>query len=339
MSQHLAALVERFPSQKILVVGDLLADEFVFGEIARVSREAPVLILRYERTETMPGGAGNTAANLAALGVNTSVLGIVGRDRPGRMLTLSLRERGVNTRGILAAKSHVTPTKTRVLAGSAHAPRQQVIRVDREDQRPLPAEARQWLLEKLQVLLKDVSAVILSDYNYGVVDATIIEAVRESRKNRPFPVVADSRFRLREFWGLTSATPNEAEAEELCNERFTSLEQELAQAEQLRKQLQLESLILTRGPEGMILVQEGKAPTVVDAVGSKDPVDVTGAGDTVIATYTAALAAGAGFVEAMHLANHAAGQVVMKRGTATISRQELLTALSEDQKPGLRTED
>lgn len=328
MLTRFTQLLKKFPAQKILVVGDLIADEFVYGEIARVSREAPVLILRHERTETMPGGAGNTASNIASLGAQVVCVGIVGRDRAGRTLTLSLRERGVTTQGILSLPRYITPTKTRVLAGTSHAPRQQVIRVDREEHQPLDEQTLEWLLKKLQAQLKDATAVILSDYNYGVVSQPILELVRQWAQKHSIPVVADSRFRLCDFHNLTSATPNEAEAEELCRERFENVSQVLNQAETLRTQLNLEALLLTRGPNGMVLAQKGKPPLSVDAVGSKDPVDVTGAGDTVIATYTIALSAGATFEEAMLLANHAAGKVVMKRGTATISCEELLNSLN-----------
>lgn len=330
MTSRLLSIIERFSQQTIVVVGDLIADEFVFGEIARVSREAPVLILRHERTETMPGGAGNTASNIASLGGNAASIGVVGRDRAGRMLTLSLRSRGINTAGVLSVSGYVTPTKTRILAGSAHAPRQQVIRVDREDNGPLPEHARGWVLARLEAQLRQATGVILSDYNYGLIDSDCIALLQNWQTHHPaIPIVVDSRFRLHQFTGFTSATPNEAEAEDLCGQRFTTSELARVQVERLRSELNLKALLLTRGPEGMILVEEGRPAVFEEAIGSKEPVDVTGAGDTVIATYTTALAAGATFSEAMHLANCAAGCVVMKRGTATMSQAELVEKLRE----------
>ncbi len=324
-----ADLLDRFPSQKIVVVGDLVADEFVYGEIARVSREAPVLILRHERTETMPGGAGNTAANIASLGATAASVGIVGRDRAGRMITLALRGRNILTDGVVAVPKHVTPTKTRILAGTAHAPRQQVIRVDRETAGGLTAEIFEKLATRLRKLLHGASGVILSDYGYGVTADPLIGIVREWHAATGGPVVVDSRHRLAEFHGLTAATPNQEEAETLAGTRFDTLDDALSATERLRERFGFSALLLTRGPDGMVLAQNGASPLAVEAIGSKEPVDVTGAGDTVIATFTTALAAGAGFEAAMDLANRAAGLVVMKRGTATVSREELLARMDK----------
>jgi D-glycero-beta-D-manno-heptose-7-phosphate kinase len=333
-SATLRAYVKKFSNQNILIIGDLIADEFVYGEIARVSREAPVLILRHERTETGPGGAGNAAANLAALGVRTLCVGVVGRDRAGRQLTLSLRQRGADTHGVASLREHVTPTKTRILAGSFHAPRQQVIRVDREDHRPLPDETRNRLLATVSDLLPTATGVIVSDYGYGAASDGVLHLLRDWRRRSGIPIVADSRYRLAAFHGFTAATPNQEEAETACGERFADSAAAASHAEILRERLELDALLLTRGSEGMALAYVGSPPVTTPAVGALSPVDVTGAGDTVIATFTAALASGASFVEAMHLANCAAGLVVMKRGTATISQDELDGRLAEEFAPG-----
>jgi rfaE bifunctional protein kinase chain/domain len=326
----LSEFVKKFSQCRVLVVGDLIADEFVYGEIARVSREAPVMILRYERTETMPGGAGNAAANVAALANQASVIGVVGQDRAGRQLTLGLRAKGVDTRQVLKIPKYQTPTKTRILAGSVHSTRQQVIRVDREPNLPLADQVVSQLSDKLAKALKEVDAVIISDYNYSVVNHLLLATIREyltHNTNNSIPIIVDSRFKLIDCYGFTAATPNQAELEALVGTRLNTLDEILEAGEKLRSKLDLKVLLLTRGSEGMIVFQSMQPPFLLPAVGSKDPVDVTGAGDTVIATFTLALASGANFCQAAEIANHAGGIVVMKRSTATVTQSELINSI------------
>lgn len=320
-------IIRKFSHCRLLVVGDLIADEFVYGQIARVSREAPVMILKYEKTETSPGGAANAAANVAALGGKASICGVTGRDRSGRMLALALRQKSVNTRSVISIPGYITPTKTRILAGSFHSTRQQVIRIDREPQTPISAECYERLYQKLQVAVSEVDAVIVSDYNYGLISPALAEVLRRTSGARP--VLIDSRHKLKSLQGFTAATPNHAELEELIGHEVVS-EAEIDEAsERLRLELGLKALLLTRGGEGMNLYTEGGGRLRLPAVGSLDPVDVTGAGDTVIASFALALAAGASYKEAAQIANHAGGLVVMKRGTATISQHELINSIKE----------
>jgi rfaE bifunctional protein kinase chain/domain len=327
-TERLAALARSFAGRRVLVVGDLIADQFLFGEISRVSREAPVLILRHERTETVPGGAANCVMNLASLGARASIVGAVGADEAGRALLARLEGAGVDCGGVVVSPRLRTTTKVRVLAGQAHSPRQQVIRVDYESE----ARADQFepeLVARLGERLAEAEAVVVSDYDYGVAGPRVIEALRTAAAGHSKPVLVDSRFRLREFRGLTSATPNEAEVEHLTGERVSD-DAELARlAEELRSSLGFEALLVTRGRDGMTLVEAGSAPARMAAVGSHDAVDVTGAGDTVIATYALALAAGAVYHEAAALANHAGGIVVLKRGTACVTAEELLASLRD----------
>jgi D-glycero-beta-D-manno-heptose-7-phosphate kinase len=323
----LKRLLENVSSRRILVIGDFIADEFVHGEIARVSREAPVLILRHEKTSTVPGGAGNAAANLAALGVNTACVGVVGRDRSGRSLTLSLRDFGVDTLGVVSVVGRTTPTKTRILAGSSHAPRQQVIRIDREPDGPPDAAIEEKLQKRLADLLPAADGVIVSDYGYGTVSTGMIEVIRAWKAATGKPVVVDSRYRLNVFHGFTAATPNQEEAEIAVGQSFTNEGEAVTGANALRERLNLDALLLTRGSEGMVLSRRDDSTLVVPVVGSRSPVDVTGAGDTVIATFIASLAAGGTLAQAMLLANHAAGLAVMKPGTATVSPEELAASL------------
>ncbi|HKS29558.1 MAG TPA: bifunctional ADP-heptose synthase [Pyrinomonadaceae bacterium] len=327
--ERLASVVERFSRVRVVVVGDLVADQFLYGEIARVSREAPVFILRHERTETLPGGAANCALNLASLGASVSLIGVVGDDEAGRALLEKLTEAGVSCESIRTLAGSRTITKVRVLAGQAHSARQQVIRVDYEDGPLMDNALRAELRESVRREAAASDAVIISDYNYGVADEEMSEMVREAVRERRAPVLVDSRFRLSSFRGFTSATPNEDEVEQLLGRKLSD-EREVEEAGALlRERLNLAALLITRGGRGMMLFEEGLEPLQLDAVGAREPVDGTGAGDTVIAAYALSIASGAGFADAARLANHAGGLVVMKRGTASLSSAELLASISE----------
>jgi rfaE bifunctional protein kinase chain/domain len=325
--ERLTAVVRLFPQRKIVVVGDLVADQFMYGQISRVSREAPVLILRYERTETTPGGAANCAANLAALDGRAALVGFVGDDEAGKALLDKLCGAGVECNGVVTVPGGRTTTKVRILAGQIHSTRQQVIRVDYETETPVAAALREQLHARLREELMNADAVIISDYNYGVADDLTVAIVREVAMARALPVLVDSRFHLSRFPGFTSATPNEDEVEQLLERKLTNDAEVTAAGIELRERLGYQSLLVTRGSHGMLLVEAQAEPLNIPAVGAREAVDVTGAGDTVIATYTLALASGAPFADAAHLANHAGGLVVMKRGTASINRQELLSSV------------
>ena len=325
--ERLTALVRRFPQQKIVVVGDLVADQFLCGEISRVSREAPVLILRHERTDTSPGGAANCAVNLAALDARAVLIGALGEDKAGDSLLGKLRTAGVECSGVVRSAEIQTTTKVRILAGQTHSTRQQVLRVDYESQALEDAEIHEQLRSHLRASAADAAAIIISDYNYGVSDESMATTAREIAKQRGIPVLVDSRFQLSRFPDFTSATPNENEVEQLLDCKLETTEDLEAASAELRERLGFESLLVTRGSNGMLLLEAGSDPVHIEAVGAREPVDVTGAGDTVIATYSLALASGASFADAARLANHAGGMVVMKRGTASINRQELLSSV------------
>jgi D-glycero-beta-D-manno-heptose-7-phosphate kinase len=320
--ERLASIVERFSARRVLVVGDLVADQFLYGEISRVSREAPVFILRHERTETVPGGAANCAVNLASLGAHVSLLGVVGGDEAGRTLLDKLRAARVSTEGTLTLPDTRTTTKVRVLAGQAHSTRQQVIRVDYEPEGGAGAGVELRRLFSREIERAD--AVIISDYNYGVADDSMAERVREAVRERGMPALVDSRFCLSRFQHFTSATPNEDEVEQLLGRKLSSADSLKEAGAILRERLGYEALLVTRGGRGMMLFEEGREPLQMEAVGASEPVDGTGAGDTVIATYALGIASGASFADSARLANHAGGLVVMKRGTASVSLPELL---------------
>jgi rfaE bifunctional protein kinase chain/domain len=323
-TDRLSKIVQAFPRVTVTVLGDMVADEFVFGEISRVSREAPVLVLRHRERTVVPGGGANAVNNLADLGVNVLPVGIVGNDDPGRLLLRSFRHKRIPVTGILRDKNYATVTKTRILAGMPHTWRQQVVRLDREPDAELGLHSRRELALAAKQYLRASDALLVSDYGYGAASPEILNAARDKAT---LPVVLDSRHRMLEFSGITAATPNEPEVEEALGARVRDWDTLCAAGAQVISRMKLQSLIITRGRDGMVAFSGKHKPVDIPIFGSDQVTDVTGAGDTVIATFTAALAAGASAEEAAHLANYAGGIVVMKRGTATVSQQELLEAI------------
>ena len=328
---RLLDVVTSFPRQTVCVVGDFVLDEFVSGEISRISREAPVLILRHRRTEAYPGGAANAVNNLVDLGAKVLPVGVVGDDEGGKTLLDYFREKGIDISGILRARDRATTTKTRYLAGWTHSTEQQVLRVDCEPREASPASIQELLQRKARKAAKRADAVLISDYGLGAVSPSIV------RKMSGKLITLDSRYRLLEYRdaGITAATPNEPELEAAYH---ASVGNDMQRLEELGRRtlrdLGLEALVVTRGKDGMTVFEDGAGkqghPHNIPIYGSETPVDVTGAGDTVIAVFTLALAAGASYLEAAHLANYAGGIVVMKRRTATVTRAELETALRRE---------
>lgn len=329
-TNHLRKIVEAFPRVTVAVLGDMVADEFVFGEISRVSREAPVLILRHRERTVVPGGGANAVNNLADLGVNVLPVGVVGNDEPGRLLLKAFRHKRIPVSGILKDKDLATVTKTRILAGMPHTWRQQVVRIDREPEGELSEHLSRELALSLREYLRIADALLVSDYGYGAASPQILSAARGKGRGDLPPVVLDSRHRMLEFSGISAATPNEPEVEEALGVELGQDWRSLCSAgSQLISRMKLKSLVITRGREGMVAFSGKNKPVEIPIFGSDEVADVTGAGDTVIATYTAALAAGASPEEAAQLANYAGGLVVMKRGTATVSREELMNAIEQ----------
>jgi rfaE bifunctional protein kinase chain/domain len=324
---RLLDIVASFPRQTIGVVGDFVLDEFVSGEISRVSREAPVLILRHRRTESHPGGAANAVCNLADLGARVLPVGVVGDDPAGRQLLDHFRRKRINVSGVLRARDWVTATKTRYLAGWTHTTEQQVLRVDREPNAILSASTENALARKARQIVRRAGAVLVSDYGFGAASPALIKKLNAKL------LTLDSRYRLLEFRdaGITAATPNEPEVEAAYHARVgTDIRKLEDLGQRALRDLNLEALVVTRGKDGMALFERTRVPRNIPIYGSDAPVDVTGAGDTVIAVFTLALASGASYLEAAHLANYAGGIVVMKRRTATVTCAELTAALRQD---------
>jgi D-glycero-beta-D-manno-heptose-7-phosphate kinase len=328
-ADRLRKIVEAFPNITVTVLGDLVADEFVFGEISRVSREAPVLILKHRERTVVPGGGANAANNLVDLGVNVLPVGVVGDDEPGRLLLKYFRHKRIAVSGVLKDKTYTTVTKTRILAGMTHTSRQQVVRVDREPQEGPNSHLTRELYLAARNYAHASDALLVSDYGYGAATPALVNALREKGKIE-VPIILDSRYRMLQYSGITAVTPNEPEVEESLGIRIgQNWDQVVAAGQQVMQHMKLQSLVLTRGRDGMVAFDRQHKPVDIPIFGSDQVTDVTGAGDTVIAAFTAALAAGATTEEAAQLANYAGGIVVMKRGTATVSREELLHALEQ----------
>lgn len=327
--RDLAEHVEKFPGKTIILLGDFVADEFRYGDISRVSREAPVLILKHRETHVVPGGGANAANNLASLGAKAFPITVVGDDAAGDALIHYFRQKKMNTSGILRVKGRTTPTKTRFLAGWAHTVSQQVLRFDYEPQAPLPDAIRRKIHQKLSASLRQADAFAISDYGFGVATPELVRQATSKLRNS-LPITLDARYHLHGYAksGITSATPNEAELETEYHIAIGSDAAELARAGRATlAAMKLQALLVTRGRHGAALFESNGRLTHIPVHGSDQAVDVTGAGDTVLAAYTLALASGASPLEAAQIANIAGGLVVMKRGTATVSRQELLDAI------------
>jgi rfaE bifunctional protein kinase chain/domain len=317
-----AALLPAFPTSRVVVVGDLVADEYVYGETDRISREAPVLIVRYESSELKAGGAGNAAQNLAALGVQVAALGVVGDDALGTALLDELEGGGIDVGGVLRVKGRATEAKTRILAGGRSSRRQQMLRLDRAAREPLPAAVVRKLAAQVGRAGRGAGAVLASDYGSGVAGPEVIEALRKVHRGR-VPVCVDSRYAVTRFKGLTMVKPNEVELEAASGVSLAGPGGLERAARALLRKVGCQVLLVTRGRNGMSVFRPGQPAVHLAAHGSQDAVDVTGAGDTVAAAFAAGLAAGGDALAAALLANVAGALQVRKPGTATVSLAEL----------------
>ena len=326
---HLLALVDALSGRKVVVVGDAVADEFVYGRVARISREAPVLILEYDSTEIVPGGAGNAANNVAALGGRSELVAVLGRDAPARRFVGALHRR-VDSRRVVKSAHRPTPVKTRILAGGIHSAKQQVVRIDRGAGHPVDDRARAAFERAAVSAVDGADAVLVSDYGSGLITPALVARIRVALRKaaRPIPVLIDSRYALLRYRGLTACTPNESEVEAALGVSIDDDPRTLERAGRtILERTRMRAVLITRGGRGMALFVPKMATVHIPIFGSDEVADVTGAGDTVMATMTLSLAAGASFEAAARLANYAGGLVVMKRGTATVSAAELRRAI------------
>jgi len=320
----LKSLVEAFPRRRVLVVGDLVADHYIYGQTERVSREAPVLVVRHESSEVKLGGGANAAANVRALGGAVTTVGLLGADEMGRELKKLFRAQGIRLQAV-SDPGLPTETKTRILAGGVSTTRQQVVRLDRGGRVPPSPAVCERLAATVREAAQGVDAILVSDYGAGVVGESVREALRELAA-QGLPVCIDSRYALKSFAGFPLLKPNEPELEALVGRSLRTEAEWLEAGRTARRILRCESLVVTRGRLGMRVFTR-KGVEEIPVHGAADAVDVTGAGDTVIATLALSLAAGACVGDAARVANVAGALVVQKMGTATLSPDELLGEL------------
>ena len=328
-NNELLDLVGRFGGLKVLVYGDFVLDEFLYGQIDRISREAPVFIVAHQSSDFRPGCAANAVANLAALGAEPIPCGVIGHDEAGEQLRSIFNFMGVDSTGLSRDAGVTTALKTRVIAGSPHSKKQQIVRIDRLQGASAGAQADRAVRARLQERIEFCDAVLISDYGIGGLTPEtgrwLVDAAREAGK----PVLADSRYRLLDYAGVTAATPNEPEAEESSGIRIAGLNDLYNAGKELTERLGCEALVITRGGEGMSLFRKDKGVLDIPPFGDDEVGDVTGAGDTVIAAFALGIAAGGGFELAARLANVAGGLTVLKKGTSTVSPKEIAAALGK----------
>lgn len=325
--ERLLELIRNFKGKNVVVWGDFILDEYIFGKTSRVSREAPVLIIKYEGNEYNLGGGANSIKNIKALGGEPIPVGIVGDDEAGKKLLYLMEKLGITTRFITITNKYRTPLKTRILAGGEHTRKQQVLRLDREERIKFDSDLRNALYKSLKDALAYADALLISDYDNWTVEIGIFEKIIEEIRNS-MPVTLDSRHRLLKFKNVSIATPNEPEVEEALHIKIGEEEEVLFEAgKRILSELDSMALLITRGYKGMCLFERDKEPFLIPIYGSDEIVDVTGAGDTVISTVTLSLSSGGSFIESAILSNLAGGIVVMKRGAATVSPEELEEAV------------
>lgn len=321
--EKLTKILDGFKNKKVMVLGDMIADEYIFGKTSRVSREAPVLILKYDSTEIILGGAANSVNNIHAMGGRVFPVGVIGQDSVGRQMLKIMREMKIPTSRLITESDRPTITKTRIMAGSYHTTRQQVIRIDKEADLPISKECEARIMRILSAHIPDMDAVLVSDYGAGLLTERMRDILIGLSHKYHKPLIVDSRFDILKYVGATLVTPNETEAAPAVGMQLDSAKGIKEIGLKLLEKIQGKGVLITQGRNGMTLIEGKNKITHINIVGSDEAVDVTGAGDTVASCATLALAAGSSMLEAAYLANYAAGVVVMKRGTAVVTVEEM----------------
>ncbi|UCC66697.1 MAG: D-glycero-beta-D-manno-heptose-7-phosphate kinase [Deltaproteobacteria bacterium] len=317
-------LLQRFQKTSLLVVGDIMIDEFIWGKVSRISPEAPVPVVAVTHDTLLLGGTANVVNNIHSLGGQVLLTGVIGGDRMGKKIEELLAERGIDVGGIAVERGRSTTVKTRIIAHS-----QQVVRFDRENLGPIRRQSQERLINYIDTHWGQVDGVIVSDYGKGVITPGLMEFIMDKRRADGKLVAVDpqvNNFGL--YTGVTVLTPNSQEAEAAAGQQVKDEESLKEVGRHLLERFASQAVLITRGEEGMVLFERMGEITKVPTV-AKEVYDVTGAGDTVISTLTFALAAGSDFPQAAVLANYAAGIVVGKVGTATVTPEELEKAVTE----------
>ena len=318
------AIIENFSRSRVLVVGDIMADHFIWGKVSRISPEAPVPVVEVRKDSFMLGGCANVLNNIFAMGGRVHLAGVIGTDETGKRLLAEFRSRGVDTGGIVVEAGRPTTHKTRIVAHG-----QQVVRFDREDRKPVQAKSVRKILSYIESLRDDLGALVISDYNKGVVTRPLLEGIRKVIAGRPIFTCVDPKQRdFSLYQGFDIVTPNHYEADRAAGEEMQNGQDHIRVGMKLLQQYDFKALLMTRGEEGMSLFErDGRMRHTAFPAEAREVFDVTGAGDTVIGVLALSMAAGASFREAAYLANHAAGIAVGKAGTATVTREELKRSL------------
>ena len=325
--EKLTHILSDFEGKNVLIIGDLMLDEYVWGNVKRISPEAPVPVVNVKNRTYMAGGAGNTASNIASLGGIAKIIGVIGDDLQGDLLREKLGELGISTSGLEYDTGQPTITKTRIIANKQH-----VVRVDIENRQELNSEIQSRIIKNIESELHNVQAVIISDYGKQIVTKEISEfTIRMAQKNK-IPVIVDPKGNdFKKYKGATVITPNILETEYALNIEINSEDDLVNAGKKLNDFINGTAILITRGSEGMSLFINGGTIVHIPAV-ARNLYDVTGAGDTVVSTIAMALAAGAALEDSVYLANQAAGLVVEKLGTATVTKNELLKTITVSMK-------
>ncbi len=329
-SHSLRALVPQFQGKRVLVIGDMVLDQYTIGRPTRISREAPVLILELDEERNIPGGAINVAVNACVLGAEVFLVGVVGDDIPGQQLRQEIEARGMHHEGLFIDSTRPTSTKTRVMAGSPQIVQQHIVRIDRVDTSEVREPCKSKMLDYIQQVLPSMDAVVLSDYENGVISPEIIKMSISMARKLNKVIVVDAHELLFRFQGATALTPNQPEAERTLKVTINTPEEMDTAGQRLLEESHAQGVLITRGSEGMSLFEKDKQPThipIYDMPNASEIVDTNGAGDTVAATFTLALTVGATMSEAAYIANAAAARVVRHLGNTSNTPEELMSLL------------
>ena len=321
--------LKKFNKINILIIGDMVADVYLKGNISRVSREAPVLVLEHAGEKVVPGGAANVVHNVATLGGQAFAVGLIGNDKAGGGLRAILNDKNVETTGLIVEENRPTITKTRIIAGGSATVSQQIVRIDQEVKDSILKQSEESFINILKQVIDKIDAVVLSDYGSGMLSDKIRSFIIESCQEKNIKTIVDSRYDILKFEGVSFVKQNEAEAAKAVGFELTSEEAVVTAGKILLKKLQAEGIIISRGEQGMSLIQDNGEIHHIPVVDKSEVFDVSGAGDTAVAAFILAIASGAKPVEATKIANFAAGIAVRKLGTATVSNEELKEVLGE----------
>ena len=322
-------LTNKLKNINILIIGDMVADVYLKGNISRVSREAPVLVLEHAGEKVVPGGAANVVHNVATLGGQAFAVGLIGNDKAGGGLRDILNDKNVETTGLIVEENRPTITKTRIIAGGSATVSQQIVRIDQEMKSTMLINTEKRVINILEKVIDKIDAVVLSDYGSGMLSDKIRSFIIESCQEKNIKTIVDSRYDILKFEGVSFVKQNEAEAAKAVGFELTNEDAVVTAGKILLEKLQAEGIIISRGEQGMSLIQDNGEIHHIPVVDKSEVFDVSGAGDTAVAAFILAIASGAKPVEATKIANFAAGIAVRKLGTATVSNEELKEVLGE----------